>query len=273
MTLGFQNSLAVVQTIEQHLQQRSPLHTHCSASSAVTKAESNREILDMWLPDTQHCNGFQTGGSGGDKNVVRCTMWENKLWQSSYVSGKCTDGSQALKYADLNVIPQAGGLDEPLGEFAFSDCFLHLKQHMLKSAKFGIGDCWVSLPAKLPLQLATIDTTLAELQNPNNNMDHPFSCLQQRHVPIAASARARVEKLLLNVKQCKRAICKGCDSSLVLVIAAAATAYADALGTVFVTSSASPLVAWHLHHTHQTAQPSSTSRICFYLCFRTFTCA
>lgn len=95
-TLGFQNSLAVVQTIEQHLQQRSPLHTHCSASSAVTKAESSREVLDAWLHDTQHCNGFQTGGFGGDKNVVRCTMWENKLWQSSYVLDKCIDGSQAL---------------------------------------------------------------------------------------------------------------------------------------------------------------------------------
>ena len=129
---------------------------------------------------------------------------------------------------------------------------------MLKRAKFGAGDCWASLPAKLPFQLATIDTTLVALQNPNSNMVYPFSCLQQRPVPTAASTtclqqrpvptaastRVHVEKLLLNVKQCKRAIliCKGCDSLLVLVIAAAATACADTLGIniVSVTSSASP---------------------------------
>ena len=72
---------------------------------------------------------------------------------------------------------------------------------MLKRAKFGAGDCWASLPMKLPFQLATIDTTLAALQNPNSNMDDPFSGLQQRLVPTAASKQnsttVRVEKLLL----------------------------------------------------------------------------
>lgn len=55
-TLGFQNGLAMVQTIEQHLQQRSRLNIHFSASSVVTMTESGRssEILNAWLHDTQY---------------------------------------------------------------------------------------------------------------------------------------------------------------------------------------------------------------------------
>ena len=94
-TLGFQNGLAVVLTIEQHLQQRSRLNIHFSASSQVTMTESSRssEILNAWLHDTQYRNGFQTGGFGGDKNKVRRIIWENQLWQSAYALGNCIDGS------------------------------------------------------------------------------------------------------------------------------------------------------------------------------------
>lgn len=66
--LGFQNGPALVLTIEQQLQQRSRLNIHLSASSEVMMTESSRlsEILNAWLHDTQCCNGFQTGGAGGD---------------------------------------------------------------------------------------------------------------------------------------------------------------------------------------------------------------
>ncbi len=53
--LGFRNGLAVVFTIEQHLQQKSRLNIHFSAASEVTMTESRRlsEILNAWLHDTQ----------------------------------------------------------------------------------------------------------------------------------------------------------------------------------------------------------------------------
>ena len=51
----------------------------------------------------------------------------------------------------------------------------------------------------------------------------PNSRLQQPSVPMAASAKVPVEKLLLNAKQCKRAVRHGCDSFLVMVNTALAT--------------------------------------------------
>ena len=154
-TLGFQDGLALVLTIEQHLQQKSRLNIHFSASSQVTMIESSKlsEILNAWLHDTQYRNGFQTGGFGGEKNLVRRTIWENQLWQSAYALGNCIDGSQAPKYAGLHVIPQAGGLDDPPGEFAFGDCYLQLKQHMLKRATFCLGDSGAVLAMGLPIKL------------------------------------------------------------------------------------------------------------------------
>lgn len=128
------------------------------------------------MHDTQYRNGFQTGGFGGDKNVVRRTNWENELWQFAYTLGDCIDGSQSPKYAGLNVIPQAGGLDDPPGEFAFGDCYLQLKQHMLKRAIFCLGDSGVSLAMKLPIQLAIIDTISVALQNPDSNMNNVDLC-------------------------------------------------------------------------------------------------
>ena len=177
-TLGFQNGLALVLTIEQHLQQKSRLNIHFSASSRVTMIESSRrsEILNAWLHDNQYRNGFQTGGFGGDKDVVRRTTWENQLWQSAYALGNCIDGSQAPKYAGLNVIPQASGLDDPPGEFAFGDCYLQLKQHMLKRATFCPGDSGAVLAMGLTVKLATIDTILVALQDPESNMDDDDLC-------------------------------------------------------------------------------------------------
>ncbi len=149
-----------------------------SASSVVTMTESNRlsEILNAWLHDTEYRSGFQTGSFGGDKDVVRRTNWENQLWQSAYASGDGIDGSQAPKYAGLNVIPQPGGLDEPPGEFAFGDCFLQLKQHMLERATFCLGDSGALLAMELPFQLATMDTILVALQNPDSEMDDNDLC-------------------------------------------------------------------------------------------------
>lgn len=180
-TLGCQDGLALVLTIEQHLQQKSRLNIHFSASSQVTMMESSSlkfssEILNAWLHDTQYRNGFQTGGFGGEKNLVRRTIWENQLWQSAYALGNCIDGSQAPKYAGLNVIPQAGGLDDPPGEFAFGDCYLQLKHHMLNRATFCLGDSGAVLAMGLPIKLATIDTISVALQDPESNMEDDDLC-------------------------------------------------------------------------------------------------
>lgn len=51
----------------------------------------------------------------------------------------------------------------------------------------------------------------------------PNSRLQQPSVPMAASAKVPVEKLLLNAKQCRRAVRQGCDSFLVMMNTALAT--------------------------------------------------
>lgn len=100
----------------------------------------------------------------------------NQLWQSAYALGNPIDGSQAPKYAGLNVIPQAGGLDDPPGEFAFGDCYLQLKQHMLKRATFCLGDSGALLAMKLPFELATMDTLAVALQNSESNMDDDDLC-------------------------------------------------------------------------------------------------
>lgn len=128
------------------------------------------------MHDTQYRNGFQTGGFGGDKNEVRRINWENQLWQSAYALGNCIDGSQAPKYAGLNVIPQAGGLDDPPGEFAFGDCYLQSKQHMLKRATFCLGDSGALLAMNVPFQLATIDTISVALQSPDSKVDDDDLC-------------------------------------------------------------------------------------------------
>ena len=76
----------------------------------------------------------------------------------------------------MNVIPQAGGLDDPPGELAFGDCYLQLKQHMLKRATFYLGDSEALLAMKVPFQLATIDTIIVALQNTESNMDDDDLC-------------------------------------------------------------------------------------------------
>lgn len=70
------------------------------------------------MHDTQYGYDFQTGGFGGDKNVVRRTIWETSYGSLHMHMHMALgiDGSQAPKYAVLNVIPQAGGLDDPPGE-------------------------------------------------------------------------------------------------------------------------------------------------------------
>ncbi len=98
------------------------------------------------------------------------------MWQSAYALGNCIDGSQAPKYAGLNVIPQAGGLDDPPGEFAFGDCYLQLKQHMLKRATFCLVDSGALLAMEQPFQLATIDTISVALQDSDSNMDDDDLC-------------------------------------------------------------------------------------------------
>jgi len=57
----------------------------------------------------------------------------------------------------------------------------------------------------------------------------PHSRLQQPTVPMAASAKVPVEKLLLNAKQSKRAVRHGCDSFLVMVNTALATGLTDSV--------------------------------------------
>ena len=59
------------------------------------------------------------------------------------------------------------------------------------------------------------------------------------------------------MKQCKRVVREGCDSFLVLINAATATACTDTLVTASLTFLFHILVAVHLYH--QTAQPDSAS--------------
>ena len=87
-----------------------------------------------------------------------------------------------LLTAGLNILPQAGGLDDPPGEFAFGDCYLQFKQHMLQRSSFCVGDSGSVVEAALALgvpcelQLATIDTLLFALQNDEFELDDETLC-------------------------------------------------------------------------------------------------
>ncbi|KAL0032516.1 hypothetical protein WJX77_004814 [Trebouxia sp. C0004] len=75
-----------------------------------------------------------------------------------------------------------GGLDDPPGEFAFGDCYLQLKQHMLQRSSFCVGDSGSVVEAALALgvpcelQLATIDTILVALQSDEFELDDETLC-------------------------------------------------------------------------------------------------
>ena len=176
-TLGIQNGHAKVSAVEEHLQQQSRLNIHFDAQSGIEMGGSWVAVMQAWLHDTQYRSGHETGNFGGNKNENTRILWENELWRSAYAIGNDVDALQVPKYAGLNILPQPGGLDDPPGQFAFGDCYLQLKQHMLQRSTFCVGDSGSIVEAALALgvpcelQLATIDTILVAMQNDEFELD------------------------------------------------------------------------------------------------------
>ena len=165
--LVFEDGLSRVLMIENHLQHISRLNIHVPASAGVVLPGSGRRIgiLQAWVQDPHYCNAFQTNSFCSEEHKQRRIGWENELWNSAYAQDQGIDGDQAPKYAGLNLIPQPNGLDEPPGSFAFGDCFLQLKQHMLERSTFCLDDSGSLISMHQPIQLATIDTILVALQS------------------------------------------------------------------------------------------------------------
>lgn len=145
-------------------------------------AGSRIAVMEAWLHDTQYRSGHETGNFGGNKNQDASIPWENEIWRSAYALGNGVDALQVPKYAGLNILPQAGGLDDSPGQFAFGDCYLQLKQHMLQRSSFCVGDSGCVVEAALAsgepceMQLATIDTILVAVQNAEFELDDDTFC-------------------------------------------------------------------------------------------------
>ena len=139
-SLGIQIGHAKVLAVEQHLQQTSRLNIHFDAQSGIEMVGSRVAAIEAWWHDTQYCSGHKTGNFGGNKNQDTCILWEIEIWRSAYALGNGVDALQVPEYVGLNILPQAGGLDNPPGQFAFGDCHLQLKQHMLQRSSFCVGD-------------------------------------------------------------------------------------------------------------------------------------
>ena len=159
-----------------------PLEHSFDAQSGIEMAGSRDAVMEAWLHDTQYRSGHETGNFGGNKNQDTRILWENEIWRSAYALGNGVDALQAPKYAGLNILPQAGGLDDPPGQFAFGDCYLQSKQHMLQRSSFCVGDRGCVVEAALllgepcELQLATIDTILIAVQNAEFELDDDTLC-------------------------------------------------------------------------------------------------
>ena len=181
-SLGIRDGHAKVLAVEHHLQQTSRLNIHFDAQSGIVMAGSRVAVMEVWLHDAQYRSGHETGNFGGNKNQDTRILRENAIWRSAYALGNGVDASQVPKYAGLNILPQAGGLDDPPGEFAFGDCYLQLKQHMLQRSSFCVGDSGSVVEAALALgvpcelQLATIDTILVALQSDEFELDDEALC-------------------------------------------------------------------------------------------------
>ena len=192
--------------------------------------------------------------SGATANFLSKTMLESTglpLWKSDAVVS-LADGNDNPIFGETKVSVHIGALHlrvncfvtdlAPDFDFTMGNGFLLSRQAVLN---YFNSTCTVVQDKKV--------ITLNPLSSSS-----PSSRLQQRSVPTAASARAPVDKLLLNVTQCKRAVHKGCDSFLVLVNAATAPACTDASGTASVAFSASQSCCGAFA-SHQTAQPHSAS--------------
>lgn len=158
------------------------LNIQFDAQSGIEMAGSRVAVMEAWLHDTQYRSGHETGNFGGNKNQDTSILWENEIWRSAYALGNGVDALQVPKYAGLNILPQAGGLDDSPGQFAFGDCYLQLKQHMLQRSSFCVGDSGCVVEAALALgepcemQLATIDTILVAVQNAEFELDDDTLC-------------------------------------------------------------------------------------------------
>ena len=181
-SLGIQDGHAKVLAVEHHLQQTSRLNIHFDAQLVIDMAGSRVAVMQVWLHDTQYRSGHETGNFGGNKNQDARILWENEIWRSAYALGNGVDGLQVLKYAGLNILPQAGGLDDPPGEFAVGNCYLQSKQHVLQRSSFCVGDSVSVVEAALALgvpcelQLATIDIMLVALQIDEFELDDETLC-------------------------------------------------------------------------------------------------